>query len=224
MPFGLGLFIRTFMSFTRRITLLVLFVVAAAVVVVYFFLRGDAEQWVGFVVNKDTHWTLFIGLMLVLPIFAFPISAFLVLAGIKFGFAMGSLVTLLAIPIHLIVSFMLARSLLKPYLVRMLQAKDYQLPRIPRDRTLVYASLFVMIPGPPYFLKNYLLALSEIPFGYYFAINWVIELAICIPVVGLGESVVEMNWKMMMLFAGLIAALYLAGRWLKGRLSEPNSS
>ena len=212
------------MTLNNKISLLVLFVVAAAVVVLYFFLKGDAEQWVGFVVNKDTHWALFIGLMLILPIFAFPISAFLVLAGIKFGFAMGSLVTLLTIPIHLIVSFMLARSLLKPHLVRMLETKDYQLPRIPQNKTLLYASLFVMIPGPPYFLKNYLLALSEIPFGYYFAINWVIELAICIPVVGLGESVVEMNWKMMTLFAGLIAALYLTGRWLKGRLSEPNGN
>ena len=220
------LVIRTFMSLslTNKISLLVLCVVAAAVVFVYFFLRGDAEQWLAFVVNKDTHWALFIGLMLILPVFAFPISAFLVLAGIKFGFAMGSLVTVLTIPIHLIASFVLARSLLKPFLVRMLQTKDYELPLIPRDKTLLYASLFVMIPGPPYFLKNYLLALSEIPFGYYFAINLVIELAICIPVVGLGQSLVDMNWKMMMLFAGLIAALYLTGRWLKGRLFKPEGN
>jgi uncharacterized membrane protein YdjX (TVP38/TMEM64 family) len=201
------------MSIIRNFSLLTIGGVVILCSVLAFF--GDAEQWIGFV-TEETHWALFVALMTVLPIFAFPITLFLVLAGVKFGFIIGSLLTLLIIPVHLIASFILGKSLLRPYLDRILAKKNVQLPRIPQERTLMYASLFVMIPGPPYSLKNYTLALTGIPFRYYFLVNWVIELVLCIPVVGLGESIIALNWKMILIYLVLIATLYLAGCWLKG--------
>lgn len=206
------------MSVLRPIILLTICGVILAGLVIG--LLVDTEQWIAFFVDKETHWALFVGIMAVLPIFAFPISIFLILAGIKFGFAGGVLITTLTMPVHLIASFLLAKSLLHPYLVRILNKRDIQLPQIPRNKMLVYASLFVMIPGPPYFLKNYMLALAGIPFAYYLVINWAIELAICIPVVGLGKSIITMNWKLILLFAALIAALSLAGQWLKRRFGQ----
>jgi uncharacterized membrane protein YdjX (TVP38/TMEM64 family) len=188
----------------------------AVLAVIGLYLLLDPECGMDFVVDRETHWAVFVGLMAILPIFAFPISVFLVLSGIKFGFLAGSLVTVLVMPVHLIASFVLANSLLRPYLIQMLDKKNLRVPQIPKDRMLIYTSLFVIVPGPPYFLKNYLLAISGVPFRYYFGVNWVLELLICIPVVGLGESLMKTSWKLI-IFVVFIAALYLTGRWLKGK-------
>lgn len=203
------------MSPGKKITLTMVSVSLAAGAVLLFFMEDDPEQWIKFIVNRNTHWVLFTGFMAVLPIFGFPISVFLFLAAVKFGFALAVLVTLLVIPLHLIGSWALAKTLLYPHMEDFLTSKGYQLPRIPSNRSLLFTALFVLVPGPPYFLKNYLLALSGLRFRYYFGINWTMELAVCIPVVGLGRSAVDMNFGVAGLFAALIAALYLLSLRLK---------
>jgi uncharacterized membrane protein YdjX (TVP38/TMEM64 family) len=211
------------MSFKKKIFLIMISATLAAVAVLIFLMKDDPEKWVKFVVNKDTHWVLFLGLMAVLPVFGFPISVFLVLSAVKFGFTLGALATALIIPLHLAGSWLLAKTFLYPHLEDFLNSTGYQLPRFPNDRTLLFTSLFVLIPGPPYFLKNYLLALSGIKFRYYFSINWSMELAICIPMVGLGESLADMNFGLAGLFAAIIAAGYLVSLRLKKRFSKTDT-
>jgi uncharacterized membrane protein YdjX (TVP38/TMEM64 family) len=204
--------------FTRR-NIGIVAVVAVAAAAVLFFSSGPSD-WIRFIVNRDTHPLLFVLLMTLLPIFGFPISLFLVVAGIKFGIISAVGVTVLTIPVHLLASYFLANSLVRPYLERLLAKRGYRMPRIPREKTALYASVFVAVPGPPYALKNYLLALSGIPFCYFFFISWILELAICIPVVGIGRSLAEKNFELMALFGALIVAVYLLTRWLKGRFSR----
>jgi len=208
------------MSFKKKIFLIMISATLVALAVLIFLMKDNPEQWIKFVVNKDTHWVLFLVLMAVLPVFGFPISIFLILAAVKFGFALGVLATMVLIPLHLLGSWLLARTFLYPHLEDFMASTGYQLPRFPNDRTLLFTSLFVLIPGPPYFLKNYLLALSGIKFRYYFSINWSMELAVCIPVVGLGRSAVDMNFGLAGLFAAIIAVGYLVSLHLKKRFSK----
>ncbi len=211
------------MSTKIKISLAVVIVTLTAGAVLYACVGRDPQQWVDFAVNRDTHWALFIGLMASLPIFGFPISVFLFLTAIKFGFGLGVLLTFLIIPIHLAASWGLGRTLLYPYIQDYLKSRGYQLLHIPSRRTLLFVSLFVIVPGPPYFLKNYILALSGIHFRYYFVISWSMETAICIPVLGLGESVADMNLWAAGLMAGLIAAGYFMGLRLKKRFFHTES-
>jgi uncharacterized membrane protein YdjX (TVP38/TMEM64 family) len=205
------------MTLTRKIAFLTLAAAALAALLVCLFLDGEASRWIAFVVNKDTHPVLFIALMTILPIFAFPISIFLILAGAKFGIALGALVTTCTMPVHLIASFLLANSFLRPYLEKIVEERGFAFPQFPKNRTFIYASLFVIIPGLPYVAKNYLLAMTGIRFRYYLGISWVLELVICIPVVGLGKSAAEMNLRLLALFTGIIVLGYLLSRWLKHR-------
>jgi uncharacterized membrane protein YdjX (TVP38/TMEM64 family) len=205
------------MTLARKIAFLTLAAAALAVLLVFLSLNGEASRWIAFVVNKDTHPFLFIALMTILPIFAFPISIFLILAGAKFGLGLGALVTTFTLPVHLIASFLLANSFLRPYLEKIVEEKGFSFPQFPKNRAFFYASLFVVIPGLPYVVKNYLLAMSGIRFRYYLGISWVLELVICIPVVGLGKSAADMNLLLLSLFAGIIVLGYLLSRWLKRR-------
>lgn len=211
------------MSFKKKTILIMILVTLIAMAILMLFMKDDPEKWVSFLVNKDTHWVLFLGLMAILPVFGFPISIFLILSAVKFGFALGVLTIIIIIPLHLAGSWLIAKIFLSPHLEDFMASTGYQLPRFPNDRRLVFASLFVLIPGPPYFLKNYLLALSDIKFRYYFSINWTMELAICIPVVGLGRSAADMNFGLVGLFTAIIAVGYFLSFHIKKRITKTES-
>jgi len=201
----------------KKLSLAMVMVVLAAGAVLFFFMKDDPQKWIDFVLNRNTHWALFIVLMAVLPVFGFPISVFLLLTAVKFGFILGMLLTTIMIPLHLMGSWALAKTFLYPYLEDFLKSRGYQMLHIPSNRTLFFTSLFIIIPGPPYFLKNYILALSGLKFSYYFVLSWTMELALCVPVLGLGKSLADMNFWVAGAFAALIVGGYVLSYRLKGR-------
>ncbi|MDQ6630228.1 MAG: VTT domain-containing protein [Verrucomicrobiota bacterium] len=108
-----------------------------------------------------------------LPLVGFPVSLVYVVAGSKFGSGAGLLLCAVAIAVHLIGTYWIARFLRKP-LENFLRKRNYQLPQVPGGEELPITLLTALIPGLPYAARNYLLALSGVPLKIYF---WV-----CLPV------------------------------------------
>ena len=112
-------------------------------------------------------WPAFAAL-LVLPLLGFPLSVLAVAAGLRFGLVPALLLMAPALAFHLVFSFFAARHWLKRPVLHWLSRYDFKLPRAPEGESFSVVLLINFIPGPPYFVKNYLLAIAELPFRSYF--------------------------------------------------------
>ncbi|WP_146180251.1 VTT domain-containing protein [Opitutus sp. ER46] len=112
--------------------------------------------------------------MMVLPLVGFPIVPVYLVAGARFGAWGGGLVVALVTAAHLLGSFVIARTVLRGPLERRLVRWQAHLPQIPRDEEAAVAVIAVLVPGLPYVVRNYLLAMAGIRFAVFF---WV-----CLPI------------------------------------------
>lgn len=111
---------------------------------------------------------LLFGLMATLPVAGFSIGVVYLIAGAKFGPLLGGVVVAAATAIHLLLTHWISRSFLRGPLERMIAKRKHHLPDIPRSEHGALSVMAALIPGPPYFIRNYLLALSGVPFRVYF--------------------------------------------------------
>lgn len=111
-------------------------------------------------------------LMATLPIVGFPISAVYLTAGALFGPWIGVLVVTGATVVHLLATHGLARTLLRQRIERLQEKWRHRLPRMSEGNE--YAALIAMVvivPGPPYFVRNSVLALSGAPLRYLLGVG-----------------------------------------------------
>jgi uncharacterized membrane protein YdjX (TVP38/TMEM64 family) len=149
-----------------------LLLAGAAVAAVFFFTDLELAQvtrWIG-----GLNPLAVIPLMAVLPVFGFPIAVVYLVAGARFGPAVGGLIVAAATAFHLLATHAVARSFLRGPIVRFIARRRRTLPQIPPDEHAAVALIAALAPGLPYFLRNYLLALSGIRLRVYFSI--------CLPV------------------------------------------
>jgi uncharacterized membrane protein YdjX (TVP38/TMEM64 family) len=112
------------------------------------------------------------------------------------------------IGVHLVVTFFLTHSLLRPYIVKIMAQTRYELPRIHAHRQLVFAVIFMVIPALPYTVKNFSLALLNVPWRIYLPVAWGANLLLAIPFIGLGHSAIA-NPRLAWLFLALLGIGYL---------------
>ncbi len=108
------------------------------------------------------------------PIFGFSIALIYAVVGAKFGIALGFGIITLATAAHLLGSHWIAQSFLRGPIERFLARRKHHIPHVPEGEDGAIAVMTAIIPGLPYFGRNYLLALSGIPLRKYF---W-----ICLPI------------------------------------------
>lgn len=187
---------------------------------IYLTIQFDLIQQINTLLNEKTPTWLFLVLMAILPIVGFPISPFLILAGIKFSLVNAFLITLGLMAVHMLLSYLLARYVLRKPIESMLNRWDYKIPTVPEDRRIPYTFFFAALPGMPYAIKNYALALADVPFTIYLIFNGGVQFLWCIPFIVLGESASEMNYWYFLLFFLLMLGVYGLGRWLKKRFGH----
>lgn len=112
--------------------------------------------------------------MALLPIAGFPISVVYLVAGARFGPVGGGIVVAGVTAVHLLGSYAIARSFLREPLRRFIARRHAHLPHIPQDEQAAVCLIASLIPGLPYVVRNYLLALAGVRLRYYF---WV-----CLPI------------------------------------------
>lgn len=180
----------------------------ASFLLLLFFLPGDPQDWIAFFVSRDTRPWLFLVLMVLLPLVGFPITPFLLLVGLKFGPWRGLAITAGIFGVHLVISYLLTHSLLRPVLWKILAQTRYELPEIHHRRRVPFSLIFMAVPGLPYAVKNYALALLKVPLRVYLPIAWGVNLLLAVPFVGLGHSIIA-NPQLAWVFVALLGLGYL---------------
>jgi uncharacterized membrane protein YdjX (TVP38/TMEM64 family) len=117
---------------------------------------------------------LVFALMATLPVAGFSVGVVYLVAGAKFGPVLGGVAVAGATAIHLLLTHWISRSFLREPLLRLLARRNHHLPVIPRGENAAISVMAALVPGVPYFARNYLLALSGVPLRTYF---W-----ICLPI------------------------------------------
>lgn len=113
-------------------------------------------------------------LMATLPVVGFSVSIVYLVAGAKFGPVLGGVVVAGATVVHLLASHWIGRGFLRGPLERFMLRRKHRLPHLPAGEDVSVSVMAALVPGLPYFARNYLLALTEVPLRVYF---WV-----CLPI------------------------------------------
>ncbi|MCB1098692.1 MAG: VTT domain-containing protein [Verrucomicrobiae bacterium] len=135
----------------------------------------------------------FLFLFGVLPVIGAPISPFLVIAGLKYGTVSGMLVATAATAVHNAVTYFLAETCLKKRIESLLARLGYAIPTIPSQHQWWFTAVFAVVPGLPYTIKLYSLALTNIGFRTFFWIGWPMYAASSIVYVVLGDAAASMS-------------------------------
>ena len=113
--------------------------------------------------------------MAVLPAVGFPLSWFTVIAGPVFGPTMGVpaviACTILASTANVALCYWIAAYAMRPFMVRLVKRLGYELPVLTPESATPVILLVRIIPGPPFFLQSYLLALARAPFRSYMIVS-----------------------------------------------------
>lgn len=153
------------------VTALVGLLVAA--LAVFLMLREFEWQRVTDAINR-VHPAAVLPFMAILPVFGFPIMFVYVFAGARFGPVLGGVVVAGVTAVHLLASYVIARSFLRRPLERFIERRHRHLPQVPEDEGPAVALVAALVPGLPYVVRNYALALAGVKLRVYF---WV-----CLPV------------------------------------------
>lgn len=159
----------------------------------------------------------FIAAFLVLPLVGFPVSVFLVLAGIRFGLGGGMAVAAGGMLFHHFAAYRVTHGLFRDRLRQRLEHAGYAIPPIKTTHRVWFTALFAAIHGPPYIAKLYLLALTDVPFRIYFWVGAPVYIFFCLIPVGAGSAVMRFDATWIYVLAGVSAAFLLAGYWLRRR-------
>jgi uncharacterized membrane protein YdjX (TVP38/TMEM64 family) len=167
----------------------------------------------------------FIG-MAIAPAFGFPISPLFVLAGATFGRRIGLIGSFAALGANLALCYWIARSGLRPWLVRLLSRFDYELPDFEKKSkgSWRFTLMVKATPGIPQFVKNYGLGVAGVPFALYFVSSMIISGFYAVVLNVLGQSLFRHQSVKSIIIAGGVVVL-AAGIWLwikRSRASATN--
>lgn len=188
--------------------LLVLGLAAAVAVVWLAWNRGLITKW-----KEEARPLPFFAGMTIVPALGFPITPLFVLAGATFGHTIGLIGSGVALAANLTLCYWIARSGLRPRLVRLLRRFDYELPDFEQryKGSWRFALMVKAAPAIPQFVKNYALGIAGVPFALYFGVSIFIGGAYGAVLVVLGESLFnhDVRWSIaigaaVMLLAGAV--------------------
>ncbi len=167
----------------------------------------------------------FTAAFLILPLLGFPLGIFLVLAGVRFGFAGGMAISSVAIIFHHVAAFRIAHGWFRDPVRHWLDRAGYAIPPIRQKHRTGFTALTAIVRGPPFFAKLYLLALTDIPFRIYFLVGVPIYILFSLVPVGAGAALMNFDPTWISVLIGIATLLLLAGLWLRrryaGKLTEP---
>jgi uncharacterized membrane protein YdjX (TVP38/TMEM64 family) len=180
---------------TRRRWLVGAALALGVALLVMWYLRSDLE--LGQITGRIAEFNGFIVflVMAILPVGGFSIGIVYLLAGIKFGPVFGGVAVAGATAVHLLASHWICQTVLREPLQRFLKRRNHNLPHAPAGAHASVAAMAALVPGLPYFSRNYLLALTDIPLRVYFWVCLPIYVVRSYIVILLGDFGAEVNRK-----------------------------
>jgi uncharacterized membrane protein YdjX (TVP38/TMEM64 family) len=158
---------------------------------------------------------LFLPAYMILPLLGFPISIVLLASGLKYGFALSVAIAAVGMGFHTFSAWYIAHGYFRKPLQTWLSGTRFDLPVIPDRHQTWFTSLFVIVPGLPYSVKLYSLALTNLPFRRYLPIVWCLHVANSVVFIGLGAAAGELNAGLMAGLAVLAVAMIVVTNRLK---------
>lgn len=182
-----------------------------------YFYRGNLNQEsiVAFSERLPAFWVILA--FLVLPLCGVPIRIMLILAGFRFGFAGGMVLSGIGIFFHNFAAYFITRGSFRASVHGFLKRSGYAIPSIPAKHRIWLTAVVAAIPGPPYFTKLYLLALTDLPLRIFVGIGASIYFLLSVVPVGIGGAVVEYEAKWLYLLAAGFVLITVIGLWLRKR-------
>lgn len=156
-----------------------------------------------------------------LPAFGCPVSPLYLLVGAHGPWVAGPGLAL-AVAANLSLSWVLARTLLRPVLTALIARRGLRIPEIRPANRLRVTALVRLTPGLPLFLQSTLLALAGVPFLPYLALSWALQYPIALAMAMLGDAFIHGGVGTAVAGAGLLIALLIGIRLLRQRLREPS--
>ncbi|NLI82967.1 MAG: VTT domain-containing protein [Deltaproteobacteria bacterium] len=177
------------------------------------------QHWQTFMAWKAEagFWPFFAGLA-VIPLFGFPVTPLLVLAGATFELLPALAGCALAFGVNLTLSHLLARRYLRNWLTRMANHWQYEIPGVGSRSRLTVLFLVRITPGPPMAFKNYVGALVEAPFTAYIAIYWTATMLYALGLLALGDSLSNASMPEGAAAIALLGAMLMLVLWTLKRL------
>jgi len=161
--------------------------------------------------------SVLIATFMVLPLLGAPISVFLIATGLRFGFPAGVLVTFLSSAVHHLIAFRVAHGRLRGSVQRLIARKGRKIPELAPEHQAGWAALFAAVAGPPYAVKLYLLALTNIRFRIYMGVGVPVYTLCSMPMVAAGSMAGRFNGWWFSLAGVVIAAGIFTARALRKR-------
>jgi uncharacterized membrane protein YdjX (TVP38/TMEM64 family) len=128
--------------------------------------------------TEGVNGVLVFALMVVLPLLGFPVTVTHAVAGMRFGLALGLALAALSIVLQLLASYALVRAAPDLFARRLGRLRE----RLPEGTHGPVTLFTVLLPGVPYFAKNYVLPLIGVPLRTF--LLWAAPIHIARSVVG----------------------------------------
>jgi len=202
------------MKIFLRGTLAILFLIA----LVWVGLRLDPltlRQWL----DKTPFLPFFVALAL-LTLLGIPPTPFFLVAGAAYGVLPALLGTVAALSANLLLSYGIAATGLRTHLKKQLDRTRFSLPEELPGKGLRFSIMVRLLPAVPWFLKNYVLCLAGVPFPIYFVVSLISSLVYAAPLIILGESVFERDYREVLAWLLVLAVLLVAAHFGARRLVD----
>lgn len=171
---------------------------------------------------------VFFGGMAVLPAVGMPLSPFTLSAGSIFGPTLGMplvlVFTWLALAVNVLITYVLARWIARPWLEKLVLRFGYRWPQVPADEYWDVAILLRVTPGPPFFLQSAILGLAQVPLRVYMIVSVIVSGLYGTAFVMFGEALLAGKGRMVMLGIGGIAALSVGTHLLRRHLGKKKAA
>jgi uncharacterized membrane protein YdjX (TVP38/TMEM64 family) len=201
---------------------------------------GALAWWLqgqGYGVRESVDWVLaqvrglgpvaFFSAMALLPGVGVPVSVFTLTAGPVFAPVMGLplvvVVSLLCLGLNLVLTYGLARWVLRPWAERLCAWLGFKIPRVAPEDQRSLTILVRVTPGPPYVLQNYLLGVARVSFPTYFTISWAVVSLYSTAVIIFGDALVNGKGRGALIAVGLLVAFVVGVRFARKRLNRSKS-
>ena len=223
--------LRKMVSITKKRILMVaipaLLLVAAGLVLLYLQYREQLPppgQWRPLLADslQRVPVPLFFCAFVVLPALGVPLTVFYLTAIPVMGTvhpAIGVVFGWLAVSLNMVLTYFLAQGILHPVIERIVRRRGLSVPKLSPENEWKIVLAFRLSPMP-FFLQNYVLALGKARWKTYLFISMLIQGAIGMAVMLLGESILTGGLGYVLLAACFFILLNLFSDYIRKRLNR----
>lgn len=163
-----------------------------------------------------------------LPAVGLPTLTLVLPAGAIFGERLGMPtvvgLTLAAMTFNLLLTYVLARWLLRPFLARLVARLGYKMPEVATGDATDLLIILRVTPGVPFLVQNYLAGLSDVPFGRYVGISCLVVWSYNTGFVVFGDALLHGKAKIALVSFGLLVALAAGTHLVRRHLAGKNAA